>query len=730
MTPLWKRSLWIAVAAVALPAGAFFIWRNLHQSPVALGYVGTETCASCHKDAYQKWRESDHRRAMEVASSQSVLGNFNDASFDYSGIKSRFFTRDGKYYVETDNAKGELEIFQVAYTFGYYPLQQYLIAFPDGRMQALSIAWDSRPGSNGGQRWYHLYPDQKVTHDDPLHWTGAFQNWNSRCASCHSTDIVKNYSRETDRYDTRWQELTVGCEACHGAGSRHVAWAKGNRSYENKGLVTQLAKVWTPVEGKHDGKLPIPPEKDFSETNSAMSQQLQVCSGCHSLRGELQHADVSASYFDNYTLSPLLDGRYYPDGQIRAEVYETGSFLQSRMHENHVSCTNCHDPHSGHVRAKGNELCLQCHDAGKFQTPQHFFHKTESAGAQCVNCHMAQETYMGVDARRDHSFRVPDPAASVAFGVPNACTQCHKDKDNRWAANIIAQHTGHKAPRYPYGELLAGARKNNGSVAPDLLAYEQNKTNPPILRSIALLESTRFPSPQQVAAINASLASNDPLVRLGAVSALAGLEPNERLSRLRPLLNDPVKSVRMTVARQLIDVPLAQAPQDVHAALDGLFKEYRETLLFNADMPESMNDLGLFLGSQGDFDGAERAIQHARKLAPRYLPAMLNLSDIYRAKKRDDLGEPLLKEAMAAYPESGDARHALGLLYVRTGREKESVPLFAQASRLAPDNAQYALVYGLALIENGSRAEGIQALRAAAQRFPGNAPIRQALEAL
>jgi predicted CXXCH cytochrome family protein len=721
MTPLRKRTLWIAVAAVALPAGGFFIWRNLRQPPVALVYVGTEACASCHKDAYREWSVSDHKRAMEVASSQSVLGNFKDASFDYAGTKSRFFTRDGKYYVETDNAKGELETFQVAYTFGYYPLQQYLIAFPDGRMQALSIAWDSRPASNGGQRWYHLYPDQKVTHDDPLHWTGAFQNWNSRCASCHSTDIVKNYSRETDRYDTHWQELTVGCEACHGAGSRHVAWAKGKGPYENKGLVNRIGKVWAPV----DGKFPIPPETDF-----AMSQQLQVCSGCHSLRGELQHADVAASYFDNYTLSPLLDGRYFPDGQIRAEVYETGSFLQSKMHENHVSCTNCHDAHSGHIRAKGNELCLKCHEAGKFQSPQHFFHKAESAGAQCVNCHMAQQTYMGVDTRRDHSFRVPDPAASVAFGVPNACTQCHKDKDNRWAANIVAAHTGHKEPRYPHAELLAAARRNKTSVASRLLAYALNNSNPPILRSIAVLESARFPSTQQLGAVNASLASKNPLVRLGAVSALAGLDENERISRLRPLLNDPVKSVRMAVARQLIDVTVTQIPSNVHSALEGLFKEYQETLLFNADMPESMNDLGLFLGSQGDFDGAERAIQRARKLAARYLPAMLNLSDIYRAKKRDDLGEPLLNEAVAAYPESGDARHALGLLYVRTGRAKESVALFGQASRLAPDNAQYALVYGLALIENGSRAEGIQALRAAEQRFPGNTPIRQALEAL
>lgn len=338
-----------------------------------------------------------------------------------------------------------------------------------------------------------------------------------------------------------------------------------------------------------------------------------------------------------------------------------------------------------------------------------------------MNCHMPQETYMGVDVRRDHSFRVPDPVASVELGVPNACMQCHKDRGNRWAADFVSQRTGRKDLRYPYGALLSAARKNTASVLPGLLAYAGDKGNPPILRSIALLESARFPSPQQVEAVSASLTSPDPLVRLGGVSALSNLDSNERLVRLQPLLADPSKSVRMEVARQLINVPLAQAPAK-------LFEEYKESLLYNADMPESMNDLGLFLAAQGDADGAEKAIRQALKLAPRYLPAMLNLSDIYRAQRRDDLGETVLSEAMTEYPESGDVRHALGLLYVRTRRTKESVALFEQASRLAPDNPQYALVYAVALVESGKRAEGVQVLQAAARRFPENEAIRQALE--
>ena len=343
---------------------------------------------------------------------------------------------------------------------------------------------------------------------------------------------------------------------------------------------------------------------------------------------------------------------------------------------------------------------------------------------------MPQTIYMGVDARRDHSFRVPDPIASVEFGVPNACTSsCHQDRNAKWAADFLTKLTGRTQPRYPNTPLIAGARKNARSVAPGLLAYAEDRMNPPILRSIAVLESARFRSSQQIETVKTLLGSPDPLVRQGAVASLSGLASSDRLSLLHPLIGDAVKSVRVEVARQLIDVQPAQTPADVRESLGRLFDEYKQSLLYNADMPESMNDLGMFMTAQGDPPGAEKAIRHALKVAPRYLPAMLNLADIYRAQHRDDLGERVLRDAMAQYPESGDARHAMGLLYVRTGRVNDAVPVLEQASRLSPNNAQYAMVYALALVKIGKQSEGIKVLQTAAQRFPDNAAIQQALEA-
>jgi predicted CXXCH cytochrome family protein len=709
----------VVAGLVLLGAGlAWLLWsRDAPAEP--LQFAGTAACTGCHAEAAAAWRQSHHFHAMELPDAGSVLGDFNDARFEYFGTTSRFFTRDGQYFVETDNADGEMETFRIAYTFGWEPLQQYLIKFPDGRLQALGVSWDSRPAEAGGQRWFHLYPDRNVDHDDPLHWTGSFQNWNSRCAACHSTDLVRGYSVEDDRYDTRWKDINVGCEACHGPGSRHVEWAeREGRNGADNGLIADLAATWAPVNGQRPA-LPAGP--------AGMSAQLQACSTCHARRGELQHPRPDQGFLDNYLLSPITETLYHADGQILDEVYETGSFMQSLMHQNHVSCTNCHEPHSARLRASGNALCLQCHQPATYEAESHHFHAPGSSGAQCVNCHMPERTYMGVDARRDHSFRVPDPIASARFGVPNACTQCHADRDDEWAARILTRRTGRAEPRYPHAVLLAGARSHDPAVLPGLLAYAQGAGNPAILRATALQESQRFASEQQLQAAAGMLASPDPLLRIAAVQALGNVEPLQRLARARPLLADPVKSVRIATARQLIDVRPSQVTEADRQALRQLFGEYEQALLHNADLPESMSDLGVFRAAQGDLAGAEQALQQARKVAPWFLPALLNLSDIHRARGRDDLGEPLLREAMRRYPESGDAVHMLGLLYVRTGRTPESVPLFRQASQLAPGNPQYALVYAVSLAETGQPAQAVSVLEAALRRFPGNAQLEQAL---
>jgi len=217
------------VRASAAVAGALLQLATAPASGAAATYAGSKTCVPCHRAHYDAWLGSNHERAMQLADAKTVQGNFRDASLKHFGVTSRFFTRAGKFLVHTEGAHGTLGNFEVKYTFGVEPLQQYLIAFPGGRLQSLTFAWDTRPAAQGGQRWFSLYPDTRIPPNDPLHWTGPDQNWNYQCAACHSTNLRKNYDAAAKRYATTWSEIDVACEACHGPGSRHVDWGKARR---------------------------------------------------------------------------------------------------------------------------------------------------------------------------------------------------------------------------------------------------------------------------------------------------------------------------------------------------------------------------------------------------------------------------------------------------------------------------------------------------------------------
>src|SRR5215813_10141464 len=346
-------------------------------------FAGSEVCASCHQTEDKLWHSSQHERAMAHATDKSVLGDFNDVSFKYFDVTSRFFRKDGNFFVETDGPDGKLASYQVKYTFGLDPLQQYLIEFPDGRLQALSIAWDSRPKDKGGQRWFHLYPTENIKHNDVLHWTKLNQNWNFMCAGCHSTGVHKNYDAATDRFATNWAEISVGCEACHGQGSRHVAWARAKQSWwpfgktedRTKGLPVQL-------DERRDVVWRIDPRTGNAARNftpALVRREVETCGLCHARRSEFSEDwTPGRSLSDTHVVSPLRRGLYHADGQMLDEVYNYGSFKQSKMFAAGVTCSDCHEPHGAKLRAPGDGVCLQCHAADKYAAATHHHHAAVS----------------------------------------------------------------------------------------------------------------------------------------------------------------------------------------------------------------------------------------------------------------------------------------------------------------------------------------------------------------
>ncbi|MFM1873316.1 MAG: hypothetical protein RL398_2738, partial [Planctomycetota bacterium] len=436
-----RRPLLLALAAFG---GAAFVLLQLRERemqarlPAEATFVGRAACAQCHAAESAAYADSHHDLAMQPATAATVLGDFNGATFTHYDVTSTFFRDGDTFVVRTDGRYGVMRDFPVRFVFGVTPLQQYLIDIGEGRLQSLTIAWDSRSREAGGQRWYHLYPDERIPAGDELHWTGLQQNWNYMCAECHSTDLQKGYDAEQDSYTTTWHELDVSCEACHGPGSNHLAWARDPAAHQDLG---KAAGKGFPVA--FDERKNVAWGRDPATGNPVRStprttqKELDTCARCHARRTTFTDEVVPGRpLLDTHLPALLTEGLYHANGLMQDEVYNYQSFLQSRMHMHGVTCSDCHEPHSGKLRAPGNAVCTQCHDP-RYERPEHHRHQPESAAAQCIACHMPTVTYMGVDPRHDHSFQIPRPDLTASTGAPNACNNCHQDRDPAWATAAI-----------------------------------------------------------------------------------------------------------------------------------------------------------------------------------------------------------------------------------------------------------------------------------------------------
>ncbi len=690
-------------------------------------YVGAAACAGCHRKEYTAWLGSQHQRAMQRATDQTVLGDFNNATFRYSGITSTFYKRDGRYFVNTDGPDGKLHDYQVAYTFGVSPLQQYLIPFQDGRIQALSIAWDTRPKTRGGQRWFHLYPGQSIKAGDRLHWTGIDQNWNFQCADCHSTNLKKNFDVAGNTFHTTWSEINVACESCHGPGSQHLAWSRKQGQWQqmtDRGLSVVFNErrgvTWTRRAGGPTAS------RSAARTSNV---EIDTCAHCHARRGQLQDSEPAGRPLgDSYRPALLEEGLYWPDGQMRGEVYNYASFLQSKMHSMGVTCSDCHDPHTLQLRAPGNLLCAQCHDAAKFDTVAHFHHPPGTAGAQCVACHMPTHTYMEVDPRHDHSLRIPRPDRTLALGVPNACNQCHTDRGAQWASTRIKEWVAQPAPGFQnFAEALYAGEHASASGRPMLLSVAEDVQQPAVARASAVALLPHYPGPRTSEVLHGALKDADPLVRSAAVEALGNDAPEERLRWLLPLAADSVRSVRIDVAQALAGVSPDNASAEERAALARATSEFIAAQQFNADRPEAHANLGMFYALSGHHEQSETELRKALAIDPTFVPASVNLADLYRAGGDEAQAEAVLRSALHKSGKAAPLHFALGLALARQQRTNEALAELQQAARLAPEQPRYAYVYGVALHSKVSAAEGIRVLAQAHQRFPGDVEILQAL---
>lgn len=685
--------------------------------------AGTQSCTACHQQQHDQWQGSHHDLAMRKPTPETVLGDFNNATFTYNGITSRFTSHDGEYFVTTDGEQGALEKFKVAYVFGVYPLQQYLLPLSRGRLQALTIAWDARPKAQGGQRWYHLYPDEKIDFKDPLHWSGPYLNWNTRCAECHSTDVKKNYEAATRTFNTTFEEVNVGCEACHGPGEKHIALANSEalERAPHAGFELSLAQrgTWFLPGGDKIARRSAPLASDV---------QIDNCGRCHARRGTLGDYHYGADLLDTHRLSLPQWPLYHPDGQINDEVYVYGSFVQSKMHQAGVVCSNCHEPHSLELRAPGNAVCAQCHLPAEYDTARHHHHSEDSAGALCANCHMPEKTYMGVDPRRDHSMRIPRPDLSLVMNTPNACNQCHTKEDASWSLRAMrAWGISFRDTNTHHGRLFDRFARGDASVVPQLAALANSSDTPPIWRATAMEALGQAGGREALQSATALLYDDDPLLRVSTIRALDFLPLNQRFSLLQPLIDDEITAVRMEVAVSLAGIPVAQLAPEQSEALSALFTEYEAVLTEHADMPSVQLQLGVFHLARQNPGAAEAAYREALHLNPQLIPAYLNLADMMRATGNEPEARKLLLAALAVAPDSGDALHALGLLETRAKNNTAALEYLRRAAELESAGTRHRFVYAIALHDLQQPEAAIIALQALVRSHPQD---EQALGAL
>lgn len=670
-------------------------------APSPATFVKDSDCRACHEAVYSEWLGSDHERAMDHATSTTVLGDFDDATFTLFDEQWRFFKEGEVFKVGFRAGTGDERIFTVEYTFGVKPLQQYLVPFPGGRYQCVPVAWDVDQ-----KTWYHLYPDAPLREGDPLHWTGRLQNWNYMCAECHSTDLKKGFDNKTNTFNTTFSDINVGCQACHGPGATHLEWAH------------------LPATAPRDAYTAMGLVVDFKSNKGAY--QVDQCARCHARRAPaLAEDDPARSFHDNFLLSVLSDGLYEADGQIRDEVYEYGSFTQSRMYHAGVRCTDCHNPHSGRILVPGNELCARCHQdvqqpqfptlkPGIYDAKSHHFHEPGTPGAQCVNCHMVEHTYMGIDERRDHSFRIPRPDLTVKTGTPNACTTCHGDHDAQWAAGAIKGWYGEKTPEAMkhFATTIAAGRQGNAEAESELAALSKNAETPAIVRATALELLQHYTGPASSEALLAGLKDSSPLVRAQAVGGMDRLPQEARGEVLGPLIMDSMASVRMGAVRLLATVAPGLDAETTEA-LKNAEEEYIALQEATGDQPEAHLNLALLYTAQGNAEAAEAAYKMAMERDPQFVPARVNLANLYNGQGRNEEAEHLLNEALGLAPNEGELHYSMALLLAEMGRLNEAQVFMKRATELLPTRARVFYNYGLLLQHQEQREAAEAALKQA-----------------
>lgn len=667
---------------------------------VAFTYTGNSWAVE-ESDQYQKWQSSHHQKSMLLATPENILGNFNDTEITVNNVTTKFYKKDNEHWVQTENEDGNSEDYKIEYTFGFEPLQQYLIKTQEGKYQVLPLSWDSRASDRGGQRWFHIYGDDHVKPTDRVHWTQPLQNWNGMCADCHSTGLKRNYNSEDNSFKTSWDTINVSCKSCH-----------TNDDYSDFTSADSLSG-WELTDGDNTAQ--------WSGLKRDQSE-IEVCAACHSRRTPItDEFNARSKFLDSFSPTLIQSPEYYPDGQIKEEVYVWGSFLQSKMHSKGVICSDCHDPHSLELKVSGNDLCSSCHLPTYFDQTSHHNHGVGTAGAQCVNCHMPAQTFMQVDDRRDHSFRIPRPDLNHKASAPDACTSCHLDKKSSWAAENIENWFGEKEDvQLHYGEILTDVMQNEPGAETKLKKLIHDPDMPVIIRASGYPLLVNYPNEDSASHIEQGLASKEPLIRLGAVRATTFIPSDIRRNMLLQMLNDEYRAIRVETVGALSEFNETSISNPYQEAYADALNEYEQAAEQTMWRGEGHYNYALFKSAQGSSEIAKDEYLTARDIDPYFTPSYINLADIYRSEGDEIASGTIIDQGLSILPDDPDLNFSKALHLIRSGKATDALKYLDNAVAAAIQNARYAYVYAVAENDLGNSAKASMILERAIDHNPND----------
>ncbi len=674
------------------------------DSPAGV-YALSGSCRPCHEPFYKLWAPSFHGTALQDYTDEYARVNLTSQP-------KPIVIGEFSYQMDIAPGRGSVEekrgettrVYKIKYVLGGKNVYYFLTPFDKGRLQTIPLAYDVRE-----KEWFDVAASG-VRHipgivDEPINWKERPYTFNSSCYGCHVSQLSTNYDFPSDTYRTTWAEPGINCETCHGPCAEH------NRVCEKA------------TGGKLPADLKV---KVITQKKGYTAHQVDsTCAPCHakmiSLTAGFKPGD---SFFDHYDLVTLEHQDFYSDGRDLGENYTYTTWLMSPcVKSGKLDCMHCHTSSGRYRHADNpNQSCMPCHAARVAGVAEHSHHPANSPGSKCIACHMPMTEFARM-RRSDHSMRPPVPAASMAFGSPNACNICHKKPDSVWADEVVRKRykTDYQQPVLRLAGLLKDARQGDWKRLDEVLTYFKKASRDEVYATsfVRLLADCRDPR-VDAALLDRLKKDSSPLVRSSAAAVLGDRLSEEVVDALLSATRDKYRLVRIRAAASLAPLNPEVLPEKLRNDLEKATAEFLGAMTSRSDLPMSHHDIGNYHMAGGRYEKAVEAFEKALRIDPANVACLINVSLAYNALGQNGKAETSLRKALKLHPKNGAIHLNLGLLLAELNRFDEAEKSLREALKVLPDSAAVAYNLGMVLLGQNS-SEGMTWLRKAYELAPESA---------